>query len=132
MRCPMPAEQRLRAAARRGRTTRRLSPSRRSSTAPVRLSSTKWSGLTDPLTTASPRPGLASMTVSPRRPVTGLTVNITPATAESTIRCTTTASRVSAWSIRLRTRYTTARSVQRDAQQRWTASRTASAPVIPR
>ena len=29
-------------------------------------------------------------------------------------------------------RYTTARSVQRDAQQRWTASRTASAPVIPR
>ena len=48
----------------RGRTTRRLSPRRRSSTAPVRLSSTKWSGLTDPLTTASPRPGLASTTVS--------------------------------------------------------------------
>ena len=29
---------------------------------------TKWSGLTAPETTASPSPGLASMTVSPRRP----------------------------------------------------------------
>lgn len=32
------------------------------------------------------------MAASCRRPVTGLAVNITPATAESTIRCTTTAS----------------------------------------
>ena len=58
----------------------------------VALSTTKWSGLTAPETTASPRPGLASMTASCRRPVTGFAVNRTPATAASTIRWTTTAS----------------------------------------
>ena len=47
--------------------------------APVAVSTTKWSGLTAPDTTASPRPGLASMTAWRRRPVTGLAVNSTPA-----------------------------------------------------
>ncbi len=56
------------------------------------LSTTKWSGLTAPDTTASPSPGLASMTASCRRPVTGFAVNRTPATAASTICWTTTAS----------------------------------------
>jgi hypothetical protein len=107
-------------------------PSLRSRTAPVCVRTTKWSGSTAPLTTASPSPGLASMTLCPRAPVTGSAVKSTPATAASTIRCTTTASSVRAWSTRLRVRYSTARSVQSDAQHRWTASRTASAPSISR
>ena len=65
------------------------------------MSTTKWSGFTAPDTTASPSPGLASITVSCRVPVTGLAVNITPATAASTSRCTTTASATSPWSIAL-------------------------------
>ena len=70
----------------------RLSPSRRWRIAPLLLSTTKWSGLTAPETTASPSPGLASITVSCRVPVTGFAVNITPAAVASIIRCTTTAS----------------------------------------
>ena len=69
-----------------------LLPIRRSRIFWVALSTTKWSGLTAPETTASPRPGLASMTASCRLPVTGFAVKRTPATAASTIRWTTTAS----------------------------------------
>ena len=67
--------------------------------APVAASSTQWSGLTAPETTASPSPGLASTTIWLRWPVSGLAVNSTPATLEATICCTTTASRTAAWSI---------------------------------
>ena len=42
-------------------------------------STTKWSGFTAPDTTASPRPGLASITACCRRPVSGFAVNSTPA-----------------------------------------------------
>jgi hypothetical protein len=52
---------------------------------PLAVSTTKWSGFTAPDTIASPRPGLASITVSPRRPVSGLAVNITAAACASTI-----------------------------------------------
>ena len=74
----------------------RLSPRRRSRISPVAVSTTKWSGLTAPETTASPRPRLASMTAWRRLPVTGFAVNRTPETSASTIRCTTTARRT-AW-----------------------------------
>ncbi|GAA2899130.1 hypothetical protein GCM10020220_105870 [Nonomuraea rubra] len=75
----------------------RLSPAWRSR---IRPSWTrKRSGFTAPETTASPSPGLASITLSRRLPVTGLAVNITPATRASTITWTTTASRTAAWSM---------------------------------
>ncbi len=93
------------------------------------MSTTKWSGFTAPDTTASPSPGLASTTASRRLPVTGFAVNSTPATADCTISCTTTASRTTSWSIPLLSRYATARSVHNDAQHRRTASSTASAPT---
>ena len=66
---------------------------------PVAVSRTKRSGLTAPETTASPRPGFASMTAWRRRPVTGFAVKRTPATAASTIRWITTASRTVRWSM---------------------------------
>ena len=66
----------------------------------VALSTTKWSGLTAPDTTASPRPGMASITASCRRPVTGLAVKRTPATAASTIAWTTTANATAEGAIR--------------------------------
>ena len=46
----------------RERIATRLSPRRWSRTAEVVVSTTKWSGLTAPETTASPSPGAASMT----------------------------------------------------------------------
>jgi hypothetical protein len=67
-------------------------------------STTKWSGLTAPDTTASPNPGLASMTECPRWPVTGSAVKSTPATCGSSICWTTTASRTVAWSMPLAVR----------------------------
>ena len=79
------------------RTATALSPSRRSTTRPS--STSRWSGLTIPDTTASPSPGLASSTARVRRPLTGSAVNSTPATCAATIRWTTTASRTSASSI---------------------------------
>ena len=82
----------------------RLSPSRRSVIRPVAVSTTKWSGLTAPETTDSPSPGLASITASSRRPVTGLAVNITPATCDCTMSWMTTASRTARWSMRLAAR----------------------------
>ena len=56
-----------------------------------RLSSTRSSVFTWPLTTASPRPQAALITSSSRRPLAGFAVNITPAASASTICCTTTA-----------------------------------------
>ena len=41
--------------------------------------------LTEPLTTDSPSPQAALITVSSRRPLLGLAVNITPADSASTI-----------------------------------------------
>jgi hypothetical protein len=70
------------------------------------------------------------MTVSERFPVTGLAVNITPATTASTICCTTTASWTLRGSMAFVARYDTARFVHSDAQQRWTASSTASDPTM--
>ena len=96
------------------------------------VSSTNWSGLTAPETTAWPEPGLALITVSVRVPVTGFAVNRTPAVAASTMTWTTTASPTSRLLIPLAERYATARSLQSDAQQRRTASTTASAPVTSR
>ena len=69
-----------------------------------RFRNTKRSGVTWPDTTASPKPGLASMTISSRAPVTGLAVNITPAISAGTICCTTTASLIVCWSIPWRSR----------------------------
>ena len=60
------------------RMAMRLRPALRSSTWPER-SRRKWSGTTRPATTASPRPQLASIRRS-SAPVTGCSVNITPAT----------------------------------------------------
>ena len=67
-------------------------------------STTKWSGLTEPETTASPRPSAASITVSARRPVKGFAVKRTPAVVAGTIRCTTTANSTVRWSMRLAAR----------------------------
>ena len=53
---------------------------------PADTSTTLWSGSTAPETTASPRPGAASMTAVPRLPLIGWAVNMTPAAAASTIR----------------------------------------------
>ncbi|GAA2792694.1 hypothetical protein GCM10020219_074810 [Nonomuraea dietziae] len=86
------------------RIATRLSPILRSTIRVLARSTTNLSGLTAPDTTASPSPGAASMTASRRRPVTGLAVNITPATSASTIRWSTTASRTAAWSIPLEAR----------------------------
>ena len=47
--------------------------------------------LTAPLTTDSPSPQAALITVSSRRPLLGLAVNMTPADSASTICWTTTA-----------------------------------------
>lgn len=88
---------------------------------PVAVSTTKWSGVTAPETTVCPGPALASMTVSPRVPVTGFALNSTPAVAASTTCWTTTARATSLWRIPLAERYATARSVQSEAQQRRTA-----------
>ena len=60
-------------------------------TSPVTLLTTKESGVTSPLTTAEPRPQLASMATTERSPVSGLRVNITPELRDPTICCTTTA-----------------------------------------
>lgn len=49
--------------------------------------------------TASPSPGLASMTSACRSPVTGPAVNATPANSAATIRCTTTAILTRPWSM---------------------------------
>ena len=48
------------------------------------------SGTTCPLTSGSPRPHTASMTISLQLPLTGLVVNITPASRASTISWTST------------------------------------------
>jgi hypothetical protein len=66
----------------------------------VRGSSFTWSGVTAPLTSASPRPRTASITSRSRRPLTGSTVNSTPAAKASTMRCTTTVMVTSALSAR--------------------------------
>jgi hypothetical protein len=88
--------------------------------------------VTRPETTASPRPGLASITTSFRAPVTGLAVNSTPAVSAAAMRWTTTASFTVAWSSPRCSRYAIARSVQSDAQQRRTASSSASDPTTLR
>jgi hypothetical protein len=65
-------------------------------------------------------------------PVTGSAVNSTPAASASTSSCTTTASATSPGSMPSRLRYSIARAVHSDAQQRRTASTTASAPRMSR
>lgn len=59
---------------------------------------TNSSGVAIPLTTASPSPQLALIRTSSVAVFIGLAVNTTPATSESTIRCTTTAIDESRWS----------------------------------
>ena len=68
---------------------------RRSRRATV-LSSTCRSGVTAPCTTASPSPHAASMTMRDESRVAGSEVNMTPDFSEFTIRCTTTATGISA------------------------------------
>jgi hypothetical protein len=97
--------------------------------APDAVSTTKWSGLTAPDTTASPSPELASITASRRLPVTGLAVNITPAASASTMRWTTTARATVAGSMFRLARYATARSVHSEAQHFRTASSSATASM---
>ena len=53
-------------------------------------SNSKWSGVTSPLTKASPKPATASIIKRSCRPVTGSAVNKTPAARGSTILWTTT------------------------------------------
>ena len=65
-------------------------PMMASDTARSALSTMYVSGVTWPLTTASPRPKLALMTISLRSPVAGLAVKMMPATSDGTITCTTT------------------------------------------
>ena len=72
-------------------------------TAPA-ASTTRWSGSTWPDTSASPKPNVASITVSPRAPVSGFTVNRTPLTSAGTSRCTTTARATSSCGMPLRMR----------------------------
>ena len=98
-------------------------------TAPDALSTTYWSGFTRPETMASPSPQLVLMKISPGLDVTGLAVNITPATSEANICCTTTASSTSSCRNPWRWRYEIARSVQSEAQQRLTWATTLSAPL---
>jgi hypothetical protein len=49
------------------------------------LLTTKWSGVTSPETTDSPKPKLESMTITERSPLVGWMVNITPAVSELAI-----------------------------------------------
>ncbi len=86
------------------------------------------SGSTRPLTTASPNPNAASITIRSVAPVEGSQVNITPARSAATISWTTTAMTGSSRIPRL-ARYATARSPYSDCQHRTTASTTASAPT---
>ena len=58
--------------------------------APMTLSTRKLSGVTSPLTTASPKPQDASMAICDRSPFSGLRVNATPAARGLTICCTPT------------------------------------------
>ena len=87
---------------------------------------------TNPPTTASPRPQAALISTMSRRPVLGSAVNITPAAAASTSSWTTTARLTSAGSMPCLARYAIARAVHSDAQQRRTASSTASTPRMLR
>ena len=57
---------------------------------PITLSTRKLSGVTSPLTTASPKPQDASMAICDRSPLVGLRVNATPAARGVTICCTPT------------------------------------------
>src|SRR5699024_12111901 len=74
------------------------------------------SAFTEPDTSDSPRPRTASMVVIRRFDVMGSAVNKTPAASEQTIVWITTAIRTDRWSMRLCSRYATARSVNSDAQ----------------
>ena len=60
------------------------------------LSSTWRSGVTAPCTTASPSPHAASMTMCEESRVAGSDVNMTPDLSEFTMRCTITATGISA------------------------------------
>ena len=103
----------------------------RSCTAPAR-SATQRSGVTRPETTHSPSPQLASITIRPRSPDTGSTVNSTPEVRASTSSSTPTA-RSPPWAgSPWRRRYSTARGEYRLAQQRRTWTSTSSAPRMPR
>lgn len=70
----------------------------------VALSTTSVSGVTWPLTMASPSPQAALMCTSPRAPVTGCAVKSTPAASAGTSSCTTTARRTEAESTRCQAR----------------------------
>ena len=76
-----------------------LSAVRRDTTRPVPASTTTSSVVTAPLTTDSPRPHAALITIWSRRPLAGLAVNMTPAASASTICWTTTARRTVAGSM---------------------------------
>ncbi len=70
----------------------------RSRTFPVSLSTTKVSGVTEPLTTDSPRPQFPSMTIFDLSPVAGWMVKMTPADFEFTIFWTATLRATCMWS----------------------------------
>ena len=88
---------------------------------------TTVSGVTWPLTIASPSPHAALITTRSGSPLTGSTVNRIPAASAGTRRCTTTA-RLTAGSMPRRARYASARAVHRLAQQRFTAASSAASP----
>ena len=71
----------------------------RERTRPAGIVTTISSVPAEPLTTDSPRPHAAEITVSSRRPFAGFAVNITPAASASTICWTTTARLTAAGSI---------------------------------
>ncbi len=96
-----------------------------SSTFPSR-SRRKWSGITRPATTASPRPQLASITRS-SAPLIGLRVNMTPAHSGSSSDMTTTPT-LGRRNSPTRCRYVIAESELADHQISRSASGTASTP----
>ena len=73
-------------------------------TRPVPRSTVKLSALACPLTSASPNPQTALISIRESSPVIGSAVNITPDASASTSSCTTTAIATSAGSIRCRAR----------------------------
>ncbi len=73
-----------------GRCSTSLRLTARRTISPVTLLIRNSSGVTSPPTTVEPRPQLALMATMLGSPLTGLQVNITPATSASTISCTAT------------------------------------------
>ena len=98
----------------------------------VILLTTKWSGVTSPETTDSPKPKFESITITERSPLPGCSVNITPAVNELAIFCTPTLIASCASPKPRLARYAMARPVYRLEMQRRMWQSTSSTPRIQR